>query len=146
MKGSTESESNPDADSHRGGGSDLSRPTVSHIRYQWGLIDDVAQATDIPVRIMVAPEIPAEVLTAIEREDLLRLGGVYGDPSWGEPIECDILRIEHSGGCTEIRVFNRSIHLFHADSEVIRRIHRVCETIRRTRQVEKLIVKSQEQI
>ena len=146
MKRSWKSKLNPDAATRRGGGAVPGGPTITRILYQWGLVDNAAQARNIPARVMIAPDIPAEVLTAIEREDLLRLGGVYGDPSWGEPIECDILRVEHAGGCTEIQVFNRSIQLFHADSEVIRRIHRVCESIRLARQVEVFFVKSQEQI
>jgi hypothetical protein len=55
---------------------------------------------------------------------------VYGDPSSGEPIQYDRLVIETDRGTTQIEVFNRAIQLFVLDDERIRRIHRLCETVR----------------
>jgi hypothetical protein len=61
----------------------------------------------------------------------LSLGGLYGEPSWGEPIQFDRLVIEHSAGITEITVFNRGIHLIIDNTETIRRVHRVCTEVGR---------------
>jgi hypothetical protein len=57
---------------------------------------------------------------------LVNLGGAYGDPEAGDPIQYDHIRIEHERGAVEITVHNRAILLFTTDSEAIRRIHQVC--------------------
>jgi hypothetical protein len=57
---------------------------------------------------------------------LLDLGGTYGDPQAGDPIQYDELRIEHDQGDVEIVVHNRAILLFRTDSEAVRRVHQVC--------------------
>ena len=56
----------------------------------------------------------------------LDLGGTYGDPEAGDPIQYDGLRIEHGQRDVEIVVYNRAILLFFSDSEAVRRIHHVC--------------------
>ena len=57
---------------------------------------------------------------------LLDLGGTYGDPETGDPIQYDELRIEHDQGDVEIVVYNRAILLSFTDSEALKRIHQVC--------------------
>ena len=57
---------------------------------------------------------------------LLDLGGTYGDPETGDPIQYDELRIKHDQGEVEIVVYNRAILLFRTESEAVRRIHQVC--------------------
>ncbi len=54
------------------------------------------------------------------RLHLLDLGGTYGDPNAGDPIQYDELRIEHDQGEVEIVVYNRAILLFTTDSEAVR--------------------------
>jgi len=63
---------------------------------------------------------------ALLAHHLLDLGGAYGDPNGGDPIQYDELRIEHDQGDVEIVVYNRAILLFSTDSEAIRRIHQLC--------------------
>jgi len=53
---------------------------------------------------------------------LLDLGGTYGDPETGDPIQSDELRIEHDQGDVEFVVYHRAILLFTTDSEAVRRI------------------------
>lgn len=61
-------------------------------------------------------------------EDILNLGGVYGDKDAGDPVEYDPLRLVLTGDMAEIEVFNRGITLFMTDDEKLKRIHRVlCE-------------------
>ena len=50
---------------------------------------------------------------------LLDLGGTYGNPNLGDPIQYDELRIEHDQGDVEIIVYNRAILLFMTDSETV---------------------------
>ncbi len=80
---------------------------------------------DLPVKIWHGARIPAVVLTAINTEDLLNLGGVYGDKTAGDPVEYDNLKLVLTDHTVEITVFNRGIALFMSDDERIRRIHRV---------------------
>ena len=53
---------------------------------------------------------------------LLDLGGTYGRPGTGDPIQYDELRIEHDQGAVEIVVYNRALLLFVTDSEAVRRM------------------------
>jgi len=63
---------------------------------------------------------------ALLDQHLLDLGGSYGDPGAGDPVQYDELRIEHDQGVVEIVVYNRAILLFTTDSEAVRRIQQVC--------------------
>ena len=65
-------------------------------------------------------------MLALLDHHLLALGGTYGDPEAGDPIQCDEFRIEHDQGDVEIVVYNRAILLFTSDSEAVKRIHQVC--------------------
>jgi len=68
---------------------------------------------------------PDDVLALLDHHRL-DLGGTYGDPQAGDPIQYDELRIEHEEGVVEIVVYNRAILLFMTDSEAVKRIHEVC--------------------
>ena len=74
---------------------------------------------------ILAAALPDSVLSLLDQH-LLDLGGTYGDPNAGDPIQYDALRIEHDHGAVEIVVYNRASLLFTTDSEAAKRIHRVC--------------------
>lgn len=69
--------------------------------------------------------IPADVRKAVNDEELLNLGGVYGDRNAGDPVEYDHLKLVLKDDAVEITVFNPGITLFTSDDERVRRIHRV---------------------
>lgn len=104
---------------------------IVNVSYQSAMLRTIGEADRVPVHRFSAPDIPAEILKAIRVERGEALGGVHGDPSWGEPIQFDRLVIERTRRTTDIRVYNRAIQLFTKDSETIRRIHLLCETVRR---------------
>lgn len=82
----------------------------------------------MPKKVWRGAKIPENVRKAVNEEDLLNLGGVYGDESVGDPIEYDHLKLVLTDHTVEITVFNRGITLFMTDDERLRRIHRVlCE-------------------
>jgi hypothetical protein len=62
---------------------------------------------------------------SINKEDILNLGGVYGDKDAGDPTEYDHLRLVLTDDVVEIKVFNRGITLLFTDDEKVKRIHRV---------------------
>ena len=72
-----------------------------------------------------AADLPDDVFALLDHH-LLDLGGTYGEPEAGEPIQYDELRIEHDQGDVEIVVYNRAILLFMIDSNAVRRIQQVC--------------------
>lgn len=77
------------------------------------------------MKVWRGTKIPAEVRKAINDENLLNLGGVYGDKNVGDPVEYDYLKLVLTDDTVEITVFNRGITLFTSDDERVRRIHRV---------------------
>lgn len=69
---------------------------------------------------------------AIKDEDLVNLGGVYGDEQVGEPVEYDHLKLVMTDDAVEITVFNRGITLFMSGDKRVGRIHRVLCKLRRS--------------
>ena len=98
---------------------------LEQIEYRKGILDKGMKPEDLPVKVWRGARIPAVVRKAINDEDLLNLGGVYGDENAGEPVEYDQLKLVLTDDAVEITVFNRGITLFTADPERVRRIHRV---------------------
>lgn len=62
---------------------------------------------------------------AINAENLLNLGGVYGDKKADDPMEYDNLKVVSTDDTVENTIFNCGIALFMLDDERVRRIHRV---------------------
>jgi len=98
---------------------------LKQIEYRRGMFKKGMKPESLPVKVWRGSEIPAEIRRAINEEDLLNLGGVYGDEYVGSPVEYDHLRLVLANNTVEITVFNRGITLFTTDDERIRRIHRV---------------------
>ncbi len=69
--------------------------------------------------------IPQDVIETLTKEDYKTLKLRYGDPSWGEPIQYDLMTIEDEEGTKAIEIFNRAILLMFNNTEEIRRAHRV---------------------
>jgi len=80
---------------------------------------------DLPAEVRRGSKVPADVCAAVNTENLLNLGGVYGDKKAGNPVEYDNLKLVLTDDTVEITVFNRRIALFMSDDERIRRIRRV---------------------
>jgi hypothetical protein len=73
-----------------------------------------------PANRRSCPVTSSDVLALLDHH--LARGGTYGDPKAGEPIQDDVLRIEHHPGDVGIVVYNRAIPLFRTDNEAVRRI------------------------
>ena len=95
------------------------------IEYCRGMLERGTKPESLAVKVWRRGEITAEVRKAVNEEDLLNLGGVYGDKSAGDPVEHDHLKLVLSDATVEITVFNRGITLFMTDDDKVRRIHRV---------------------
>ena len=62
---------------------------LEQIEYRKGMLDKGMKAKELPVKAWRCAKIPADVRKAINEEDLLNLGGVYGDKDAGYPVEYD---------------------------------------------------------
>ena len=69
--------------------------------------------------------LPDDVLVLLD-DHFLDLGGTYGVPEAGDPIQHDELRIQQDESEVESIVYNRAILLFTTESEAVRRLHQVC--------------------
>ena len=98
---------------------------LEQIEHRKGMLEKGAGTEDLPVKVWRGVRIPAEVRKAVNEENLINLGGVYGDRNAGDPVEYDHLRLTLAEDTVEITVFNRGITLFTSDDEKVRRIHRV---------------------
>ncbi len=109
---------------------------LEKIEYRRGILGKGMKPENLPVKVWRGAKIPADVRAAVNEEDLLNLGGVFGDRNRGDPVEYDNLKLILSPACrdargagrddtVEITVFNRGITLFTSDDEKVRRIHRV---------------------
>jgi hypothetical protein len=98
---------------------------LEQIEYRRGMLEAGMGPGDLPVKTWRGAEISVDVRQSINAEDILNLGGVYGNKHAGDPIEYDQIRLVLTDDVVEIEVFNRGITLFMTDDEKVKRIHRV---------------------
>ena len=98
---------------------------MEQIEYRKGMLEKGMKPESLLVKVWRGARIPAEERKVVNEEDLLNLGGVYGDKRAGDPVEYDHLKLVLNDDKVEITVFNRGITLFMTDDERVRRIHRV---------------------
>lgn len=98
---------------------------LEQVEYRQGMLEKGMKPEDLPVKVWRGSKIPADVRAAVNTENLLNLGGVYGHKKAGDPMEYDNLKLVLTDDTVEITVYNRGIALFMLDDERIRRIHRV---------------------
>lgn len=98
---------------------------LEQIEFRRGMLMKGMKAGSLPVKVWRGAKIPSEVRKAIREEDLLNLGGVYGDKKAGDPVQYDQLKLVLTDDTVEITVFNRGVALLMTDDEKVQRIHRV---------------------
>jgi len=98
---------------------------LEQIEYRKGMLEKSMKPENLPLKVWLGGKIPTDVCVAVIEEDLLNLGGAYGDRNAGDPVEYDHLKLILAEDTVEITVFNRGITLFTSDDEKVRRIHRV---------------------
>ena len=98
---------------------------IERVSYRSGFVKRLRESRHLPAITFEAADLPEDVVALVDAH-LLDLGGTYGRPEAGDPIQYDHLLIEHDQGDVEIVVYNRAILLFTTDREAVRRIHQVC--------------------
>lgn len=101
-------------------------PQINKITYRHGFLDDIEDDADLKAIILDSADVLQDILRVIHDNQILGAGGVYGDPTVGDPLQIDELEIEHPDGPTRITLYNRAIMLFSTNEEFYARIHRVC--------------------
>jgi hypothetical protein len=103
------------------GGCDMSIiRDLKKIEYRRGILDKGMEPEELPVKVWHGAKIPAQVRKAINDEDLLELGGVYGNKNAGDPVEYDHLKLVLTDDTVEITAFNRGITLLISNAERVR--------------------------
>ena len=98
---------------------------IQKITLQSGLLTTLDDKSKCITIYFEGEAIPKDVLETLERENYKTLKLIYGDPSWGEPIQYDLMTIEDEEGTKTIEIFNRVILLMLNNTEETRRAHRV---------------------
>jgi hypothetical protein len=104
---------------------DRSMAQIERVTHRTGFVERLGEAADLPAITIEAADLPEDVFALLDAH-LVNLGGTYGDPQAGDPIQYDQLRIEHDQGMSDIVVYNRAIRLFTTDREAVRWIHQGC--------------------
>jgi len=98
---------------------------LEQIEYCRGMLERGMKPDTLPVKIWRGAEIPADVRGAINAEDLLNLGGVYGDKKAGDPMEYDNLKLVLTDDTVEITGLQPRDGSVHVGRRAGSRIHRV---------------------
>ena len=97
---------------------------IKSIEYRSGYLRPGMEPDGLAVQRWSGTEIPPEVRKAIIREDILGLGGTYGQRPATKPVEYDQLGIILAETTVDIEVFGR-MGLISANDAKFQRIHRV---------------------
>jgi len=100
---------------------------IDSLEYSWGLFDLLEDATPGGADIHVcyeAPNISDEVECSFVKERIAELNGEYGLPGVVDKTEVDTLVITSGGKRTVIRVENRGMSMFKAETDELLRLHR----------------------
>ena len=62
---------------------------LEQIEYRRGMLDRGVKPENLPLKVWRGAKILADVRKAVNEENLLNLGGVYGDKRVGDPVEYD---------------------------------------------------------
>ena len=107
--------------------------TLQRVDYYWGLFDSPEAAGPSTAEQhyrFEAPDIPASLICSFSQERIGELSGEYGLADVGEPTEVDHLEFSSGGSTKVIRVLNRGISLFIAETEELKRLHRFFGVLR----------------
>ena len=104
---------------------------VTYARAMVASLADFRRGQGVEVTSWAAPDIPRAVLDSFELEALDELPLNFGHPSAAEPIHAETIDVETRGDHLTFQIFNRAVLMFRENTAGTRRIHRVCETLRR---------------
>lgn len=98
---------------------------MNTITYKRGMIKNLKEKENLPIHKYDWDLIPKNILDLIKDNKIMEIGGVYGDPKVGNPIQYDHLTIEYEGKVTTIEAFNITMFLAFAEDPYIKRVFQV---------------------
>ncbi|MFZ0453005.1 MAG: hypothetical protein WCE54_07115 [Ignavibacteriaceae bacterium] len=98
---------------------------IHKITYKNGMIKNLNEKEKMPAYFFDENSLPDNILDLMKQTKIIELGGTYGDPKAGNPIQYDHLTIEHDEGTTTIEAFNISIFLLFAEDPYIKKVFQV---------------------
>lgn len=102
---------------------------IKKITLQSGFLNTIDDRSKCATLSFEGETIPQDVIETLTKEDYKTLKPRYGDHSWGEPIQYDLLEIEDEEGIKTIEVFNRAILLLLHNVEETQRLHRIVYSV-----------------
>lgn len=100
---------------------------IDRLSYFWGLFDsaEVASVEDADKHVhFEASAMPEAVSRSFEAGEIAGLEGDFGVSGVGDPTEIDHLEYSAGGKTSQIRVVNRGISMFTAETPELVRLHR----------------------
>lgn len=111
---------------------------VERLSYFWGLFDseEAASVEGAEKRISFeSTAVPEAVSRSFEDERIAELEGEFGLPNAGDPTEIDHLEYSIGGKTTRVRVVNRGISMFMAETPELVRLHRFFSVLRKQQEM-----------
>jgi len=97
---------------------------LESIEYRGGLLAKGMNPGDLKIKKWKRTKIPPEIKWSMIEENILNLGGIYGDKDAGEPMQYEHVKITLTEDTVEVIFFNRAITLLATDDDIHRRLHR----------------------
>ena len=99
---------------------------LEQIEYRRGLLKRGMKPADLSAKVWRGSKISSEIRKSINEENILNMGGVYGNKNAGDPVEYDHLKLILTDDVVEIEFFNRGVTFYLLkDDKKVRSIHRV---------------------
>ncbi len=76
-----------------------------------------------------ADEIPDEVDTIIDKNDILSLSGVLGSRKGGTPVEYEEIKIKANGKRSVLEVYNKGLSMVYAETPELKRVFPLCSKL-----------------
>lgn len=111
---------------------------LERLSYFWGLFDleEAASVEGADKRVdFESSEVPEAVSRSFEAERIAELDGEFGLPNVGDPTEVDYLEYSLGGETRRVRVVNRGISMFVAETPELVRLHRFFGVSRKQQEV-----------
>lgn len=95
------------------------------ITYKGGMIKKLSEKENLPEHVFDETSLPHGIIETLDETRIIDIGGTYGDPNVGNPIQYDHLYIEHEKSDTLIEVYNLSIFIMIAEDPYLHRVFKV---------------------
>ena len=99
---------------------------IHSIRYKYGFLNKLSDRKKLANNYLIPPNIPENILSLIEENELMALNGTFGIKEGTHPVEYDSLRIQTEGNHCEIEVYNKGASLIMEETPELKRIFPVC--------------------